>query len=76
MTAKVAQMRGAIVSVHAAQPEQELTYQSLWLLEEVSTSINTTAAGGNASMMLLGKVGDYPVKSLSDRPGPRSDHVA
>ena len=25
-----------------------------WLLEEVSTSINTTAAGGNASLMTIG----------------------
>jgi RHH-type proline utilization regulon transcriptional repressor/proline dehydrogenase/delta 1-pyrroline-5-carboxylate dehydrogenase len=25
-----------------------------WLLEEVSTSINTTAAGGNASLMAIG----------------------
>ena len=25
-----------------------------WLLEEVSTSINTTAAGGNASLMMIG----------------------
>jgi len=25
-----------------------------WLLEDVSTSINTTAAGGNASLMMIG----------------------
>ena len=25
-----------------------------WLLEEVSTSINTAAAGGNASLMTIG----------------------
>ncbi|WP_369058220.1 trifunctional transcriptional regulator/proline dehydrogenase/L-glutamate gamma-semialdehyde dehydrogenase [Caulobacter sp. 73W] len=48
---------GAIVSVHAASPEMCRTgraYHLDWLLEEVSTSINTTAAGGNASLMALG----------------------
>jgi RHH-type proline utilization regulon transcriptional repressor/proline dehydrogenase/delta 1-pyrroline-5-carboxylate dehydrogenase len=44
---------GPIVPVHAwdgrgAGPG------SVWLLEEVSTSINTTAAGGNASLMMIG----------------------
>jgi RHH-type proline utilization regulon transcriptional repressor/proline dehydrogenase/delta 1-pyrroline-5-carboxylate dehydrogenase len=28
-------------------------YRAEWLVEEVSTSINTTAAGGNASLMTL-----------------------
>jgi RHH-type proline utilization regulon transcriptional repressor/proline dehydrogenase/delta 1-pyrroline-5-carboxylate dehydrogenase len=28
-------------------------YRLNWLVEEVSTSINTTAAGGNASLMAL-----------------------
>ena len=28
-------------------------YRAEWLVEEVSTSINTTAAGGNASLMAM-----------------------
>jgi RHH-type transcriptional regulator, proline utilization regulon repressor / proline dehydrogenase / delta 1-pyrroline-5-carboxylate dehydrogenase len=51
---KVASLDGPIVSVHAAQPDQPLAYHCDWLLEEVSTSINTTAAGGNASLMMIG----------------------
>ena len=50
----VAALPGPIVSVHAARPDQALAYQCDWLLEEVSTSINTTAAGGNASLMMIG----------------------
>ncbi|MBV9842098.1 MAG: trifunctional transcriptional regulator/proline dehydrogenase/L-glutamate gamma-semialdehyde dehydrogenase [Sphingomonadaceae bacterium] len=52
--AHVAAMPGPIVSVHAAQVGQPLAYPCDWLLEEVSTSINTTAAGGNASLMMIG----------------------
>ena len=51
---RVAEMSGQIVSVHSARSDQPLAYQSDWLLEEVSTSINTTAAGGNASLMMIG----------------------
>jgi RHH-type proline utilization regulon transcriptional repressor/proline dehydrogenase/delta 1-pyrroline-5-carboxylate dehydrogenase len=47
-------MPGPIVPVHAASPDQPLAYTLEWLMEEVSTSINTTAAGGNASLMMLG----------------------
>ncbi len=54
MVAKAASLPGPIVSVHAAHADQPLAYQSNWLLEEVSTSINTTAAGGNASLMMIG----------------------
>jgi RHH-type proline utilization regulon transcriptional repressor/proline dehydrogenase/delta 1-pyrroline-5-carboxylate dehydrogenase len=50
----VAAMPGAIVSVYAADPSQPLAYHCGWLLEEVSISINTTAAGGNASLMMIG----------------------
>jgi len=50
----VAEMPGPIVSVHAASPDQPIAYPLDWLLEEVSTSINTTAAGGNASLMMIG----------------------
>jgi delta 1-pyrroline-5-carboxylate dehydrogenase len=34
--------------------DQALAYQCDWLLEEASTSINTAAAGGNASLMTIG----------------------
>jgi RHH-type transcriptional regulator, proline utilization regulon repressor / proline dehydrogenase / delta 1-pyrroline-5-carboxylate dehydrogenase len=52
--ASVAELPGPIVSVHAAERDQPLAYHCDWLLEEVSMSINTTAAGGNASLMMLG----------------------
>lgn len=48
----VAAMPGRIISVHAQLPGGG--YCLDWLLEEVSTSINTTAAGGNASLMMIG----------------------
>ena len=54
VVAEVADLSGPIIPVHAEQPNQRLSYQSNWLLEEVSTSINTTAAGGNASLMMIG----------------------
>ena len=46
-------LEGPIVSVHTARPEAILPYAPQWLLEEVTISINTTAAGGNASLMML-----------------------
>jgi RHH-type transcriptional regulator, proline utilization regulon repressor / proline dehydrogenase / delta 1-pyrroline-5-carboxylate dehydrogenase len=52
--AEVASLPGPIVSVHAARSDTPLSYQADWLLEEVSISINTTAAGGNASLMMIG----------------------
>ena len=52
--ARIADLPGPIVSVHVARPDQALAYQTDWLLEEVSISINTTAAGGNASLMMIG----------------------
>lgn len=51
---QVAGMDGPIVTVHAADPGAALAWNCDWLLEEVSTSINTTAAGGNASLMMIG----------------------
>jgi RHH-type proline utilization regulon transcriptional repressor/proline dehydrogenase/delta 1-pyrroline-5-carboxylate dehydrogenase len=45
---------GAIMPVHAAEAGRPVPYTLDWLLEEVSTSINTTAAGGNASLMMIG----------------------
>ncbi|MEG3179658.1 trifunctional transcriptional regulator/proline dehydrogenase/L-glutamate gamma-semialdehyde dehydrogenase [Sphingomonas sp. LT1P40] len=45
--AAIAEMPGPIVLAQAGEPRLD------WLLEEVSTSINTTAAGGNASLMAM-----------------------
>jgi len=53
-TQAVAELDGPIVTVHAAAPGDERAWHLDWLLEEVSTSINTTAAGGNASLMMIG----------------------
>lgn len=52
----VADQPGGIVLVHAAASDQMLAptaYCCDWLVEEVATSINTTAAGGNTSLMAL-----------------------
>jgi RHH-type proline utilization regulon transcriptional repressor/proline dehydrogenase/delta 1-pyrroline-5-carboxylate dehydrogenase len=52
----VAEQPGEIVLVHAAASSQMLSptaYCCAWLVEEVVTSINTTAAGGNTSLMVL-----------------------
>lgn len=52
----MAERPGAIVSVHAATSAHMLSanaYCPYWLIEEVSTSINTTAAGGNASLIAM-----------------------
>jgi len=46
---ELAQNEGPVVPVYTG-PGPNLC----WLLEEVSTSINTTAAGGNASLMAIG----------------------
>ena len=43
-----------VIPVHRADTEQSLAYPVNLLLEEVATSINTTAAGGNASLMMIG----------------------
>ncbi|BAV64352.1 bifunctional proline dehydrogenase/L-glutamate gamma-semialdehyde dehydrogenase [Sphingobium cloacae] len=50
----LAERPGPIISLHAAPPGRTGCYPVDWLLEEVSTSINTTAAGGNASLMMIG----------------------
>ena len=53
---RLADRGGAIVSLQAITPEALAggeSYMLDWLLEEVSTSINTTAAGGNASLMAV-----------------------
>ena len=52
----LAERAGPVVAAHAA-PSAALTdagaYCLDWLIEEVATSINTTAAGGNASLMAV-----------------------
>jgi RHH-type proline utilization regulon transcriptional repressor/proline dehydrogenase/delta 1-pyrroline-5-carboxylate dehydrogenase len=54
---RLAEREGAIVTVQAASTEalrEPGAYSLDLLIEEVSLSINTTAAGGNASLMMLG----------------------
>ncbi len=54
---KVAALSGPLVTVHAASSTDAARadgWNLNWLLEEVSTSINTAAAGGNASLMSIG----------------------
>ena len=53
---QLADRDGAIVSLQSLTPEALARgegYVLDWLLEEVSTSVNTTAAGGNASLMAV-----------------------
>jgi RHH-type proline utilization regulon transcriptional repressor/proline dehydrogenase/delta 1-pyrroline-5-carboxylate dehydrogenase len=55
---RIAALPGPLVLVQAASAGEiagdRLAYCLNWLLEEVSTSINTAAAGGNASLMSIG----------------------
>jgi RHH-type proline utilization regulon transcriptional repressor/proline dehydrogenase/delta 1-pyrroline-5-carboxylate dehydrogenase len=55
---RVADLPGPLVPVQAASSDalrdNPEAYCLNWLLEEVSTSINTTAAGGNAALMGIG----------------------
>ncbi len=55
---KIARLDGPLVLVQSATSkevaEDDEAYGLNWLLEEVSTSINTAAAGGNASLMTIG----------------------
>ncbi|SMC46882.1 trifunctional transcriptional regulator/proline dehydrogenase/L-glutamate gamma-semialdehyde dehydrogenase [Rhizobium sp. RU36D] len=57
-TKAIADLPGPLVLVQAASSkslaEDAEAYCLNWLLEEVSTSINTAAAGGNASLMAIG----------------------
>jgi RHH-type proline utilization regulon transcriptional repressor/proline dehydrogenase/delta 1-pyrroline-5-carboxylate dehydrogenase len=58
INARIAALPGPLVPVQAASSHDLATDPDAYcldrLLEEVSTSINTTAAGGNASLMALG----------------------
>jgi RHH-type proline utilization regulon transcriptional repressor/proline dehydrogenase/delta 1-pyrroline-5-carboxylate dehydrogenase len=49
----VAALPGPVISVHAARSAPDMAYDCNFLLDEVSTSINTTAAGGNASLVMI-----------------------
>jgi RHH-type transcriptional regulator, proline utilization regulon repressor / proline dehydrogenase / delta 1-pyrroline-5-carboxylate dehydrogenase len=54
---RIAALDGPLVLAQAASNQAVATegaYCLNWLLEEVSTSINTAAAGGNASLMAIG----------------------
>ena len=57
MNARIAELEGPVILTQAARPDalrrDPACYALDWLLEEVSTSINTTAAGGNASLMTI-----------------------
>jgi RHH-type proline utilization regulon transcriptional repressor/proline dehydrogenase/delta 1-pyrroline-5-carboxylate dehydrogenase len=50
----LAERPGPIISLHAAPLGRMGCHPVDLLLEEVSISINTTAAGGNASLMMIG----------------------
>ncbi|KQV65305.1 trifunctional transcriptional regulator/proline dehydrogenase/L-glutamate gamma-semialdehyde dehydrogenase [Rhizobium sp. Root1220] len=58
MLVKIAEMSGPLLLAQSASTEELMrdpeAYCLNWLLEEVSTSINTAAAGGNASLMSIG----------------------
>ena len=51
----MAAREGAIVPVHFARADAEpgRCYPLEWLVREKTVSINTTAAGGNASLMAM-----------------------
>ncbi|ESW68728.1 hypothetical protein [Mesorhizobium sp. LSJC280B00] len=55
---KIAALDGPLVLVQTATTDEIRrdieTYCLNWLVEEVSTSINTAAASGNASLMMIG----------------------
>lgn len=57
-TEMLAKLEGPLILVQGASGEElavnEAAYCLDWLVEEVSSSINTTAAGGNASLMSIG----------------------
>jgi len=50
---EIARRRGRLIPVHAEQASAD-PYALEWLLKEVSVSVNTTASGGNASLMTIG----------------------
>lgn len=53
-TRRLAALDGPIVSAHAVADPLAQDYELTWLLEERTVSVNTTAAGGNASLVSIG----------------------
>ena len=53
MVGRAAAIPAAIIPVYAADPLREVPYPLDFLFEEVAISINTTAAGGNVSLMMV-----------------------
>ena len=54
LSRRVAERDGPILPIQAARSVERDDYELTRLLEECSVSINTTAAGGNASLMSIG----------------------
>lgn len=58
LQSRIAKLSGPIVLTQAATSEEltlkEIPYNLCYMVEEVSTSVNTAAAGGNASLMTIG----------------------
>ncbi len=58
LNARLAKAHGAVVSVHAVSPEGladgSEDFPTEWLVEERTISVNTAAAGGNATLMAIG----------------------
>lgn len=52
--AAMAARPGPLVPTYAASPHAPLPYPVHWMLEEVSTSINMAASGGNVGLMMIG----------------------
>jgi RHH-type proline utilization regulon transcriptional repressor/proline dehydrogenase/delta 1-pyrroline-5-carboxylate dehydrogenase len=53
VSGEIARRRGPLISIQAEDVSVD-PYQLEWLLKEVSISVNTTASGGNASLMTIG----------------------
>lgn len=53
MSKEIAARPGPLISVQAEQASAD-PYRLEWLVKEVSISVNTTASGGNASLMTIG----------------------
>jgi RHH-type proline utilization regulon transcriptional repressor/proline dehydrogenase/delta 1-pyrroline-5-carboxylate dehydrogenase len=52
LNGRLAARQGAIIAVHVADDTGD--YPVHWLVRERSVSVNTTAAGGNANLMMIG----------------------
>ena len=52
LSQEAAERTGSVVSIHKSRPDGR--YSLEWLVLERSVSTNTTAAGGNANLMMIG----------------------